>query len=118
MTDVNHILRAADNNKSIVQIAPELVLRIDEDAIDEQRMWQLCELNSYLCVLDANEQEALLAQAFEDDDVVADFEAEKRAIEQAEQPKDVDLSLPGWGEWTGPGIGVSRKKKERWERLL
>ncbi len=63
---------------------------------------------------DADEQAALLAQAFEDDDVIADFEAEKRAVEEAEQPKDIDLCLPGWGEWTGPGMSVSRKKKDRY----
>uniref|UniRef100_A0A914RID3 RRP15-like protein n=1 Tax=Parascaris equorum TaxID=6256 RepID=A0A914RID3_PAREQ len=57
------------------------------------------------------EQEALVAAAFEDDDVIGDFEAEKSAIEEQEKPKDLDLTLQGWGSWIGPGI--ASKKKDR-----
>lgn len=52
-----------------------------------------------------------MAAAFEDDDVIGDFEAEKSAVEEREKPKDLDLTLQGWGSWTGPGI--ASKKKDR-----
>lgn len=42
-----------------------------------------------------------IAEAFADDDVLAEFREEKRALEDEEQPKSVDLTLPGWGEWAG-----------------
>ncbi|EFO22486.1 Utp14 protein [Loa loa] len=57
----------------------------------------------------AENQEEVIAKAFEDVDVIGDFEAEKEAVEAAENPKDIDLTLQGWGSWTGPGI-ISRKK--------
>ncbi|MFH4984267.1 hypothetical protein AB6A40_010976 [Gnathostoma spinigerum] len=53
----------------------------------------------------------LLAEAFKDDDVIADFEEQKTAQEEAERPKDLDLTLEGWGSWAGPGI--VRRKKDR-----
>ncbi|CAG9539242.1 unnamed protein product [Cercopithifilaria johnstoni] len=55
------------------------------------------------------DQEEIIAKAFEDVDVIGDFEAEKEAAEAAENPKDIDLTLQGWGSWTGPGI-TNRKK--------
>ncbi|MCP9264380.1 Utp14 protein [Dirofilaria immitis] len=57
----------------------------------------------------AEDQEEIIAKAFEDVDVIGDFEAEKEAVEAAENPKDIDLTLQGWGSWTGPGI-IDRKK--------
>ncbi|EJW75485.1 hypothetical protein WUBG_13608 [Wuchereria bancrofti] len=59
----------------------------------------------------AKDQEEIIAKAFEDVDVIGDFEAEKEAVEAAENPKDIDLTLHGWGSWTGPGI--TDKKKDR-----
>lgn len=59
----------------------------------------------------AESQEEIIAKAFEDVDVIGDFEAEKEAVEEAENPKDIDLTLQGWGSWTGPGI--TDRKKDR-----
>uniref|UniRef100_A0A914DSP1 Uncharacterized protein n=1 Tax=Acrobeloides nanus TaxID=290746 RepID=A0A914DSP1_9BILA len=56
-------------------------------------------------------QADFLAAAFEDDDVVADFEAEKEAVEANEKPQNIDLTLHGWGDWTGPGITDKKKDK-------
>lgn len=56
-------------------------------------------------------QADFLAAAFEDDDVVADFEAEKEAVEANEKPQNIDLTLHGWGDWTGPGITDRKKDK-------
>jgi len=58
--------------------------------------------------------EAKVAMAFAgDDDVVAEFAAEKRKVIERERPKDIDLRLPGWGEWSGPGIKQSQRRKKR-----
>lgn len=64
--------------------------------------------------LDADEQQRMtIAQAFENDDVVDEFSREKREIVARNKPKDIDLTLPGWGEWGGTGIQVSKHKKKR-----
>lgn len=52
----------------------------------------------------------LVRKAFAGDEVVASFEREKRATIQDEDEKVIDNTLPGWGSWTGAGIG---KKAER-----
>ena len=54
-----------------------------------------------------------LAEAFADDDVVEQFKEEKKRAIDASAPKAIDLTLPGWGEWGGSGLKVSRRKKKR-----
>ena len=44
-----------------------------------------------------------IAEAFEDDDIVADFAKEKQDERQKDLPQAVELSLPGWGHWAGAG---------------
>jgi len=60
-----------------------------------------------------DEQRKAIAEAFADDDVVADFTSEKAAIVDANKPKDIDLTLPGWGDWGGGGLKVSKRKRKR-----
>ncbi|KAG7817482.1 hypothetical protein KL909_005270 [Ogataea angusta] len=55
------------------------------------------------------QQKDLIKQAFAGDDVVTEFEQEKHEVEELEGDKEVDLTLPGWGDWAG---GNSRKKKK------
>ncbi|XP_013403803.1 LOW QUALITY PROTEIN: U3 small nucleolar RNA-associated protein 14 homolog A-like [Lingula anatina] len=58
-------------------------------------------------------QRMTIAQAFASDDVVEEFNMEKTRLEERDKPKDIDLTLPGWGDWGGTGLKVSRKKKKR-----
>lgn len=57
-----------------------------------------------------------IQQAFANDDVVEEFVQEKSEIEDASKPKDLDLSLPGWGAWAGAGIKPSEKKKKQFTK--
>ncbi|KAF9578142.1 hypothetical protein BGW38_006215, partial [Lunasporangiospora selenospora] len=41
-------------------------------------------------------QRDIIARAFANDNVVSEFEKEKRDIIEADKPKDVDMTLPGW----------------------
>ncbi|NP_001082522.1 UTP14A, small subunit processome component L homeolog [Xenopus laevis] len=59
------------------------------------------------------DQKMIIKEAFAGDDVVNDFLKEKRSAEQAGKPKDINLVLPGWGEWGGTNLKVSKKKKRR-----
>lgn len=62
---------------------------------------------------DHDEQISIIKEAFAGDDVISDFIKEKRKQEAAGQPKVVDLTLPGWGEWGGVGLKPSRWKHKR-----
>lgn len=61
-----------------------------------------------------DEQRKLMSEAFANDDVVAEFKKAKSKITDEEQPKNIDLYLPGWNEWTGPGTKVNRKKRAKY----
>ena len=54
-----------------------------------------------------------LKEAFSGDDVIRDFLKEKREAAEASKPKDLDLTLPGWGKWGGMGLKPSAKKRCR-----
>lgn len=54
-------------------------------------------------------QKDLVKEAFAGDDVVSEFQAEKRSVALEEGDKEVDLTLPGWGDWAG----VNKKPKKR-----
>lgn len=54
-------------------------------------------------------QTDLVKRAFAADDVVAEFEEEKREIIAEDGDKEVDVTLPGWGSWGGTDI-VPKKK--------
>ncbi|CAB4446072.1 unnamed protein product [Rhizophagus irregularis] len=56
-------------------------------------------------------QRELVARAFANDNVVEEFEAEKQAIIEDDEPKEQDLTLPGWGSWGGKGVKKPKKKK-------
>ncbi|KAJ8266512.1 hypothetical protein GJAV_G00131300 [Gymnothorax javanicus] len=58
-------------------------------------------------------QKMIIKEAFAGDDVISDFLKDKRKQEEAGQPKVVDLTLPGWGEWGGLGLKPSRRKRKR-----
>ncbi|XP_069011292.1 U3 small nucleolar RNA-associated protein 14 homolog A [Embiotoca jacksoni] len=58
------------------------------------------------------DQRGLIKEAFAGDDVVSDFLKDKRRQEDTGKP-EVDLTLPGWGEWGGTGLKLSRSKRRR-----
>lgn len=64
--------------------------------------------------IEDDEQRKLMSEAFADDDVVTEFKEAKEALANEEQPKDIDLFLPGWGDWAGPGLKISKKKRRRY----
>ncbi|ODQ53429.1 Utp14-domain-containing protein [Saitoella complicata NRRL Y-17804] len=57
-------------------------------------------------------QRDLVARAFAGDDVVQEFEAEKQQTMEDEGDKEEDLTLPGWGSWTGAGVRKHKKAKK------
>lgn len=61
----------------------------------------------------AESRRMTLAEAFAEDDVVHQFGEEKKRVVDAGAPKVIDLTLPGWGDWGGSGLRVSKRKRKR-----
>ncbi|XP_050998649.1 U3 small nucleolar RNA-associated protein 14 homolog A [Acomys russatus] len=59
------------------------------------------------------DQKQMIKEAFAGDDVIKEFLKEKSEVIQATKPKDIDLTLPGWGEWGGMDLKPSAKKRRR-----
>lgn len=64
---------------------------------------------------DDEEEDAddVIQQAFADDYLVDEFKSAKDEAIERDKPKPLSLVLPGWGDWTGPNIRVSKRKKRR-----
>nr|XP_057937565.1 U3 small nucleolar RNA-associated protein 14 homolog A [Doryrhamphus excisus] len=58
-------------------------------------------------------QMGLIKEAFAGDDVISDFLKAKKKQEDEGKPKVVSLALPGWGEWGGEDLKVSRRKRKK-----
>jgi len=102
LNEVKEAPTTKSNKKKKAQ--EEVVLEIcgDEESSDDEDF-----------VLDNTEQAMNINEAFANDDVVADFIKEKNELIEKSKPKSVDLTLPGWGEWGGPGLKVSKNKRRK-----
>lgn len=60
-----------------------------------------------------DDKKMTIAEAFEDDDVVTEFQREKDEEAKKNTPEEIDLSLPGWGSWGGNGINTTKQKTKR-----
>jgi len=38
---------------------------------------------------------------------------EKEDLAESSKPKEIDMTLPGWGEWGGSDMTVSQRKRKR-----
>ena len=56
-------------------------------------------------------QADMVKRAFAGDDVVEEFQQEKRQRIEEDGDKEIDVTLPGWGTWGGSGVKKSTKKK-------
>ncbi|KAM0791537.1 hypothetical protein ACM66B_005986 [Microbotryomycetes sp. NB124-2] len=75
----------------------------DEDEIDAQRGKGKA----------AIQQRELVAKAFAGDNVLEDFEEEKRRIVAHDAPQEEDATLPGWGSWAGKGVKKPKKNAKK-----
>jgi U3 small nucleolar RNA-associated protein 14 len=55
----------------------------------------------------------LLEKAFAGEDVHGQFEEEKAEIEHEDDEKEIDNTLPGWGNWVGDGVSNRDKKRHQ-----
>ncbi len=92
-------------NQSIKIIDPYANNNSDvEEEDDENEMVNLKNIKSF-------KNHEILKRAFAGDDIVEDeFEMEKKQIIEEEGDQEIDVTLPGWGSWTGGGIKPSKKR--------
>lgn len=57
------------------------------------------------------EQQNLISEAFAGDDVVSQFEQDKHEMAVNEDDQEIDVTLAGWGSWTGAGTNPRKKRK-------
>lgn len=67
---------------------------------------------------DEEKMHKIMSEAFADDDVVEEFRKEQEEEMEKSQPKAIDLSLPGWGSWTGPNIKKSKIRRKKKKFIL
>ncbi|KAI6284938.1 hypothetical protein MCOR27_002493 [Pyricularia oryzae] len=67
------------------------------------------ELHMPLGILDKE----LADRAFAGEDLVATFEQEKTAVEEEDDDKVIDNTLPGWGAWGGAGVSNRQRKNQK-----
>lgn len=94
------------NDETLISMDSTLNLQAEEsrdDGDDEEPMFRR---------LDAKfTQTELIQEAFAGDDVVSEFQAEKQRIIEAEDDKEEDVSLPGWGDWAGSDQPAQKRRK-------
>ncbi|XP_065220543.1 U3 small nucleolar RNA-associated protein 14 homolog A [Planococcus citri] len=98
--DPNKYLKV--NAKRLMTELPEIITGGDEGIDDEEEDFQ---------------HRMTIGEAFADDDVVAEFEEEKQQAIDESLPKEVDLTLPGWGSWTSGTIQEKEAKRPKRKRI-
>ncbi|KAK8121004.1 U3 small nucleolar RNA-associated protein 14 [Apiospora kogelbergensis] len=58
-------------------------------------------------------EQELLDKAFGGLDVVADFEQEKHELQDEQDEKTIDKTMPGWGSWVGEGVSKREQKRHQ-----
>lgn len=104
--DMNQTLKVVDPFGSDVE---------SDDNLDEEALSTLIEAKAKKSNKNSGsnrvvfKQTDLVKRAFAADDVVAEFEEEKRLIAEEDGDKEVDVTLPGWGSWGGSDIAPKKK---------
>lgn len=103
-------LNIAENKPEHVNINPEKFLEVKKTVL-QSAIPDLSIPNDN--EEDSGNQKHLILEAFEDDDITEDFKKDKAKVIDEDTPKDIDLTLPGWGSWAGSGIKPSKRKNRR-----
>ncbi|ULU12494.1 hypothetical protein L3Y34_015635 [Caenorhabditis briggsae] len=99
-------VHAAEERQKEIELDPSKFLELNNNDLTQVS-------SDFVEKMDQFDEEAskVINEAFKDDDVIADFEAQKEGVKEKERVKDIDLNLAGWGSWVGPGM--TEKKRRR-----
>uniref|UniRef100_T1HB16 Uncharacterized protein n=1 Tax=Rhodnius prolixus TaxID=13249 RepID=T1HB16_RHOPR len=121
--DLKTLLNLYDTNKNITKnevtnIDPHKFLPVKPQKLNSGQLDFVEEHNESEDeeLIDIN-RKLNLEEAFADDDVIEEFRREKEKDIERSNPKDIDLTLPGWGHWAGCSMEQTaenrRKRKNR-----
>ncbi|KAG7663068.1 uncharacterized protein J8A68_003411 [[Candida] subhashii] len=102
--------KSSTDNNTMIEINDTLQLTSVHDSEDEGEVDE--------DVPTMFKQKELIRQAFAGDDVVAEFESEKKRVAQEEGDQEEDLTLPGWGDWAGDDSKKNKRKKRKVVRIV
>ncbi|XP_074603898.1 U3 small nucleolar RNA-associated protein 14 homolog A-like [Brevipalpus obovatus] len=116
-TSTNSVENPKTNQKNS-SIDPKKVLAVETKKIGVtfpklQEVYQDDESSEDEDLDDDDERRKMIAEAFADDDVIADFISEKKRKQLMEGSKDICTFLPGWGHWSGPGMRPNKRLKKK-----
>nr|XP_034189957.1 U3 small nucleolar RNA-associated protein 14 homolog A [Osmia lignaria] len=110
----DNVLSVNKSNASEVEIDPNKYINVKPKQLKTDIPADILEGNDALDdVEDEEERYNVISEAFADDDVVEEFRKEKEQEIEQSRPKDIDLTLPGWGNWGGKNVKASRRKRKR-----
>lgn len=111
---LQNILDATEKPEPKQKVAPE---NSDQEIIADAEPVVLNTAVPELLTVEESENEddgaAGISEAFEDEEIVAEFNKEKAAEIEKSKPKKIDLTLPGWGSWGGKDLKVPKKKRRK-----
>ena len=116
----DHELSPADMLDMEIANAPEVVDK--KNNLNPKNVFQIEDLGRQNDLLnytvgedsdsDMHAQRMTIQEAFANDDVIEEFVKEKDEETERSKTKDLDTSLPGWGDWGGPGIDETKRRKK------
>uniref|UniRef100_A0A0L8I2H8 Uncharacterized protein n=2 Tax=Octopus bimaculoides TaxID=37653 RepID=A0A0L8I2H8_OCTBM len=95
--------------KQILDMSTPIATSIQTNMVEEEDVME----EDRASESNGNDDKLTLSQAFANDDVIEEFKEEKKAVKERNRPKDIDLTLPGWGSWGGDGLQVSWRKRKQ-----
>ena len=102
-------LKSTNEKTQLPNVNPDDIMNMKSDAVGSD----LPEIVGYNELEDDEDQRDIIAEAFADDNVIDEFKNEKKKLVDSRKSKDIDLTLPGWGEWGGGGAVPSKRKRKR-----
>ncbi|KAK3349411.1 Utp14 protein-domain-containing protein [Lasiosphaeria hispida] len=86
-----------------IQISASVIVQEREESDDEDA------IHLPMAIRD----QELIKRAFAGEDVVGEFEREKNETMKEDDDKEVDNTLPGWGNWVGDGVSAREKSRHQ-----
>ncbi|XP_076160308.1 U3 small nucleolar RNA-associated protein 14 homolog A [Ptiloglossa arizonensis] len=112
--ECNNTLFINKRNRSEIEIDPNKYINVKHKQLNTNFPTVITRGDDVLDDSDnEDEKQNVISEAFADDDVVEQFQKEKQEEVKKSQPKNIDLTLPGWGIWGGKNVKVSKRKKRR-----
>ncbi|KAI8806247.1 Utp14 protein-domain-containing protein [Cladochytrium replicatum] len=114
---LNKAARSTDQaqmkNQTAVVPSPSEASKVSRDGIDSDSDDEIEDDGWMMHVDDVGKRlsrREVMQLAFANDEVAKDFQEEKQRVIEEDAPREVDMTLPGWGSWAGAGLKAKANK--------